>query len=103
MNNKPACHSNRSIFRYLRSSLVLQTIGPGSNPSCRVPRVRSIETSCVGEESSSRKTLPQLATFRNTKRHYGKKMNYSCSLRTFFRFRLRASASFTRFFSPGFR
>ena len=29
--------------------------------------------------------------------------NYSCSLRAFFRLRLRASASFTRFFSPGFR
>jgi hypothetical protein len=27
----------------------------------------------------------------------------SCSLRAFFRLRLRASASFTRFFSPGFR
>ena len=28
---------------------------------------------------------------------------YSCSLRAFLRLRLRASASFTRFFSPGFR
>ena len=27
----------------------------------------------------------------------------SCSFRAFFRLRLRASASFTRFFSPGFR
>jgi hypothetical protein len=27
----------------------------------------------------------------------------SCSFRTFFRLRLRANASFTRFFSPGFR
>jgi len=27
----------------------------------------------------------------------------SCSLRTFLRARLRASAAFTRFFSPGFR
>jgi len=29
--------------------------------------------------------------------------NYSCSLRAFLRLRLRASASFTRFFSPGFK
>ncbi len=28
---------------------------------------------------------------------------YSCSFRAFFRLRLRAKASFTRFFSPGFR
>lgn len=28
---------------------------------------------------------------------------YSCSLRCFLRLRLRASASFTRFFSPGFK
>jgi len=27
----------------------------------------------------------------------------SCSLRAFLRFRLRAKAAFTRFFSPGFR
>jgi len=31
------------------------------------------------------------------------RMAQSCSLRAFFRLRLRASASFTRFFSPGFR
>src|SRR5438046_8667048 len=29
--------------------------------------------------------------------------DYSCSFRAFLRFRLRASASFTRFFSPGLR
>ena len=29
--------------------------------------------------------------------------NQSCSFRAFFRLRLRANASFTRFFSPGFR
>jgi len=29
--------------------------------------------------------------------------NYSCSLRAFLRFRLRAKAAFTRRFSPGFR
>jgi len=28
---------------------------------------------------------------------------YSCSFRAFFRLRLRAKASFTRFFSPGFK
>jgi hypothetical protein len=30
-------------------------------------------------------------------------IDQSCSFRAFFRLRLRANASFTRFFSPGFR
>jgi len=37
--------------------------------------------------------------------HEEKRPNFdqSCSFRAFFRLRLRANASFTRFFSPGFR
>jgi hypothetical protein len=31
------------------------------------------------------------------------RINQSCSFRAFLRLRLRAKASFTRFFSPGFR
>ena len=37
--------------------------------------------------------------------HGVERLNFdqSCSFRAFFRLRLRANASFTRFFSPGFR
>jgi len=37
------------------------------------------------------------------RRNSGFLCRYSCSLRAFFRLRLRANASFTRFFSPGLR
>ena len=36
-------------------------------------------------------------------RFCGRKSSYSASFRAFLRFRLRAKAAFTRFFSPGFR
>ena len=102
-------HSGGRETRRLRAHECAGSFIPSWN--CRTTRGRS---ALAAKVDGGLKLAYRLFSLRSPKRNWPKKEAgprlrmrpanaYSCSLRAFFRLRLRANASFTRFFSPGFK